>query len=424
MYGGLEGGATNSTFRIFDKHGTLLAEAVGQGTNLALMGVEKVSTAVYKLVQRAFEDSNLQGKSMESLGIALSGAESGSKLGQDLECRLSGLLSPRYLRGNDAGNTNLHVISDLEGSVHAATPNSAIVLIAGTGSNCIFVNRKTFTDDVCDQALQFSTLAKCGGGGHLIGDEGSAIYVALLALRVLMQAREGRTDFLTAHNLEIGGIKRLEQCTFEHFDLSSSKFLKSEMYKILYRVDRDVMKTKVAGLTKSLARIALEDDDALAKAIFKIAGKELGEMVNAVLHRSRGSIVTNLQENNLMINPEMLDVVCIGSMFKSWKLLKASFINTICQSSVGWQQQRLSRLLYVNDSSAIGAARYAAERGRTQVTLPLCKNIDILHTFRGQNENARRGSSDNTLRTRRRYNRIFGMASLVLVYVCQYFLTP
>ena len=91
MYGGLEGGATNSTLRIFDKHGKVLAETVGQGTNLALMGVEKVSGAIYELVQHAFEDSNLQGKLMESLGIALSGADSGNKLGQELENRLAGL---------------------------------------------------------------------------------------------------------------------------------------------------------------------------------------------------------------------------------------------------------------------------------------------------------------------------------------------
>ena len=276
MYGGLEGGATNSTFRIFDKHGKVLAEAVGQGTNLALMGVEKVSDAIYELVQHAFEDSNLQGKLMESLGIALSGADSGNKLVQELESRLVKLLSPKYLRRNNSDDTNLQVISDIEGSIYAATHNSAIVLIAGTGSNCIFVNRKTLISDLCDQALKFDTLAKCGGGGHLIGDEGSAIYVALLALRILMQAREGRTDFLTAHNLVLSDIRRLEQSVFQYFDLSSTEFLKMEMYNLLYHVDRDVMKTKVAGLTKSLARIALEDDDALAKAIFKVAGKELG----------------------------------------------------------------------------------------------------------------------------------------------------
>ena len=110
MYGGLEGGATNSTFRIFDKHGKVLAEAVGQGTNLALMGVEKVSDAIYELVQHAFEDSNLQGKLMESLGIALSGAESGNKLVQELESRLVKLLSPRYLRGKNPDDTNLQVL--------------------------------------------------------------------------------------------------------------------------------------------------------------------------------------------------------------------------------------------------------------------------------------------------------------------------
>ena len=422
MYGGLEGGATNSTLRIFDKHGKVLAETVGQGTNLALMGVEKVSGAIYELVQHAFEDSNLQGKLMESLGIALSGADSGNKLRQELENRLAGLLSPKYLRRNNSDDTNLQVISDIEGSVYAATHNSAIVLIAGTGSNCIFVNQKRSINGLCDQPLKFDTLAKCGGGGHLIGDEGSAIYVALLALRILMQAREGRTDFLTAHNLVLSDIRRLEHCVFQHFNLSSTEFLKREMYNLLYHVDRDVMKTKVAGLTKSLARIALEDDDALAKAIFKIAGKELGEMVNAVLRRGKSSVVAKLQQNGNITDAEKVDVVCIGSMFKSWELLKVSFIDTTRQIAASRQEQRLNRLLYVNDSSAIGAARYAARRDRARVSLPLCNNITILHNFCGQNENEFRGSTDKMLRSKRRNYRVFSVASLFLICACQYFI--
>ena len=78
---------------------------------------------------------------MESFGIALSGADSGNKLRQELENRLAGLLFKVFAR-NNSDDTNLQVISDIWGSVYAATHNSAIVLIAGTGSNCIFVNQR------------------------------------------------------------------------------------------------------------------------------------------------------------------------------------------------------------------------------------------------------------------------------------------
>ena len=42
MYGGLEGGATNSIFRIFNNNGKIMVETKGEGTNLSLMGVNRV----------------------------------------------------------------------------------------------------------------------------------------------------------------------------------------------------------------------------------------------------------------------------------------------------------------------------------------------------------------------------------------------
>ena len=50
-----------------------------------------------------------------------------------------------------------------------------------------------------------------------------------------MQAREGFTDFLTAHNLVLSDIRRLEHCGFQHFNLSSTEFLKREMALVLPR---------------------------------------------------------------------------------------------------------------------------------------------------------------------------------------------
>ena len=105
-------------------------------------------------------------------------------------------------------------------------------------------------------------------------------------------------------------------------------------------------------------------------------------MVNAVLRRGKSGVVAKLHQNGNITDAEKVDVVCIGSMFKSWELLKVSFIDTTRQIAASGQEQRLNRLLYVNDSSAIGAARYAAD-DRARVSLPLCNNITILHNFCG-----------------------------------------
>ena len=50
MYGGLEGGATNSIFRIFNNNGKIMVETKGEGTNLSLMGVNRVVNIIYQLI--------------------------------------------------------------------------------------------------------------------------------------------------------------------------------------------------------------------------------------------------------------------------------------------------------------------------------------------------------------------------------------
>ena len=87
MYGGLEGGATNSIFRIFNNNGKIMVETKGEGTNLSLMGVNRVVNIIYQLISKAYLElsRNLNNDCMESLGVALSGAETGNTIVKELE---------------------------------------------------------------------------------------------------------------------------------------------------------------------------------------------------------------------------------------------------------------------------------------------------------------------------------------------------
>ena len=88
-----------------------------------------------------------------------------------------------------------------------------------------------------------------------------------------------------------------------------------------------------------------------------------------------------------IVNNKKVDIICIGSMFKSWVLLQSAFVKVLRE-----QEKRnsvIKRLLYVNDSSAIGAARYAVMYGlplHKQPTLPLCKNVNVLYDFNDENK--------------------------------------
>jgi len=362
LFGGVEGGGTKTTLAIFDETGkTLVQIETKEGTNLALVGPNIIASRVSALVIRAYSTHpTLLGRKLTCLGLGLSGAEDKPVI-ETLKIELKSQLCPKYLSNASGAIT---IISDSIASLRAVTDGEGILLISGTGSCCTLLPPDVSSHD---------KIIRCGGGGHLIGDEGSAIQIALSAIRLYFQLVEGRTHVhFSARDLDM-----VETLLSQHFDLSPP-WTKSDLYHTLYSNSIGDMKAQVAGLTERIASAAAKGDR-VCSFLFKNAGIELGDMICAVLQRRTFSGGTNSC------------VVCVGSVFQSWTLLTQGVWQSLTHRGL---QSAISGIYHVHGSSAYGAARIAAsqlgvETGVTQ--LPLLHKSHLKRLYEREQNRAHRG---------------------------------
>jgi len=281
LYGGVEGGATHTTAMIFNQDGTKIAEMEGGSTNLFQIGMVETNNRISALVKKCFAQVGISNNTtLDGLGLSLSGCEreeTNLELLTDLSKRFPGLAR------------HYQVCSDTVGTLATATDSGGIVLIAGTGSNALLVNPD-------------GSVHRCGGWGHILGDEGSAWWIALTAVKLYM-------DHLDNFNSAPHDINVVQEIIFNHFEIK-------DRFGILPHTYDEFSKAKYAGLTKKLAEGA-NRGDAMCRWLFRAAGRGLSQHIVAL----SGTVSTQL------IKAEGgLRIVCVGSVWNSWNLLKPGFL--------------------------------------------------------------------------------------------------
>jgi len=315
LYGGVEGGGTHSTAMVYDQTGAKLAEVNGPSTNLYQIGIEETNKRLRNMVVAALQKAGLsENTTLQGLGLSLSGCE---------RDETNTLLVSEMVKTYPGLAKHYKICSDTVGTLATATESGGIVLIAGTGSNALLINSD-------------GSIHRCGGWGHILGDEGGAWWIAHKACKVYF-------DHVDNLSPAPASINKIQELIFEHFNIV-------DRFGILSHCYDQFNKAQFAALSQKIAVGAL-DGDSLCAWLFTEAGKMLGKHIRALA----GNI-----GKDLMNAEGGLRIVCVGSVWKSWNLLKHGFLEGI-KDNLGKPCVDELTMVQLCEGMAAGAAYLGAE---------------------------------------------------------------
>lgn len=252
----------------------------------------------------------------------------------------------KALRDDGLVDCKISLGNDCLAPIFTAFKNGGVVLISGTGSNCILVNP---IDESCKlKSLDQINISNSGGWGNLLGDEGSAYWIAQKAIKYLIDVND---NFLEIDD----DVTELEKLIFEHFQVKSLSELLPHFYS-------DFKKDFIASLTLKLS-IASESNP-LFRSFFEEAGYQLARHIVAIQPKVSKKLINC---------PKGLPIVCAGSVYKSWNLIKPGFIQCLRDYRHRCADLKKINLVKIEDHSAVGAVLLAARIYNS--------DLDFLKTF-------------------------------------------
>jgi len=246
---GVDGGGTKTVAWLARLEEKASEEILGRGQagpgNPRAAGFEVAQANIEAAIAAAFADAKLPARTAAAACFGLAGAGRAAEQGRIADWAKSRRIAERVT-----------VTGDAELVLAAASPeNVGIALICGTGSLAWGRNAA-------------GAVARCGGWGYLVGDEGSAYAIARAGLQAAVRAADGRgeaTRLLEAFQNELGA-RRPEQ-----------------LIDAVYAPE--MTRERLAAL--AMIVFAEAGDDPLAKAIVTTAAEELATLVRVLSHRLR-----------------------------------------------------------------------------------------------------------------------------------------
>lgn len=241
---GIDGGGTKTRAMMADEAGNLLAETEGGPTNINAAGYDSVKSVLSEVLSGILMKTGAVPSNCVSLCIGAAGAGR-----QDERDKIAHIL-------NANGFTcNVTVTDDVTTALYGGLEGEpGVMLISGTGSICLGRNRQ-------------GEMYRCGGWGHILGDEGSGYDIGRGVLTAVMRAFDGR-----------GPETAMTSMVLDYLKMKSAE----DMVEYVYR--SGVGKKDIAALAR-FADIGCEVKDSAALSLLDNAAQELNLAVSTVIRR-------------------------------------------------------------------------------------------------------------------------------------------
>lgn len=297
---GIDAGGTKTRALLADEDARVLAGALGGGANLRTHGELEVEKVLHGVIEEACAAVDARPEAV-ALGIAGADRPADEAVLRAILRRIG--FRERVVVTNDAR------IAFVAGSERRV----GLALVCGTGSIAWGRNRS-------------GEIARSGGWGWHLGDEGSGFWIGERAIRDVLRGADGR-----------GPGTSLDRALSEHFSIARPD-------QILYAIyDGEFPRTQVARFAPRVAEAA-QAGDAVARAILSDAAAELARAAASVRDRLR------LEESDY-------DVVLSGGTFAA--------VPTLADDVAGRLASPKAHVARLAEEPAIGAVRLAIEALQT-----------------------------------------------------------
>jgi len=293
---GIDAGGTKTRAILADSSGHVLASATGGGANLRTHGELEVEKVLHALVEEAEANANVRA---DALAVGIAGAD-----------RPDDHAILRTILRRIGFKERVVVTNDARIAFVAGSPlRIGVAVVCGTGSIAWGQNGR-------------GEIARAGGWGWHLGDEGSGFWIGERALRAVMRAGDGRGPRTT-----------LEAAVLAHFRLTRLEEIVRRVY------DQEYPRHDVALFAVSVADAAAAGD-IVASEILREAARELALAASSVVEA-------------LKLRSSAYDVILSGGTFRALPRLQEEVSRAV--SFPG------ARVLPLAEEPAMGAVRLAIE---------------------------------------------------------------